>query len=53
MKDDTRLILWIDLIVLLILTVFVATGQWDLVIALFLALILLNYFDNWWSRHRS
>ncbi len=52
MKDDSRLIFWIDLIVLLVLTLLIATGQWDFVIALFLALILLNYFDRWWSRHR-
>ncbi|MFO7916874.1 MAG: hypothetical protein R6V13_02195 [Anaerolineae bacterium] len=53
MKDNTRLIFWIDIIVLLVLTFLIATGQWDFVIALFLALILLNYFDDWWSRHHS
>ncbi|MFP3896355.1 MAG: hypothetical protein ACLFV5_05915 [Anaerolineales bacterium] len=52
MKDNTRLIFWIDIIVLLVLTLLIATGQWDFVIALFLALILLNYFDKWWSRRR-
>ncbi|MEA3408525.1 MAG: hypothetical protein U9R48_10690 [Chloroflexota bacterium] len=53
MKDGTRLIFWIDLVVLIVLTLLIATGQWDFVIALFLALILLNYFDHWWSRRRS
>ena len=50
MKDGTRLIFWIDLGVLLILTVLILMGQWDFVIALFLALLMLNYFDRWWSR---
>jgi len=53
MKDGTRLIFWIDLVVLIVLTLLIATGQWDFVIALFLALVLLNYFDRWWSRRRS
>jgi hypothetical protein len=53
LKDGTRLIFWIDLGVLLILAVLVLTGQWDLVIALFIALVILNYFEGWWSRHRS
>ena len=53
LKDGTRLIFWIDLAVLLILTVLVLTGQWDFVVALFIALVILNYFDRWWSRGRS
>lgn len=51
MKDGTRLIFWIDIVILLILTVLILMGQWDFVIALFLALLMLNYFDRWWS-HR-
>ena len=50
MGDGTRLIFWIDIVILLILTLLIATGQWDFVIALFLALVMLNYFDQWWSR---
>jgi hypothetical protein len=53
MKDGTRLIFWIDLVVLLVLTLLIAMGQWDFVIALFLALVLLNYFDRWFSQRRS
>ena len=50
MKDGTRLIFWIDLAVLLILAALILAGQWDFVIALFLALVILNYFDSWRNR---
>ena len=50
MKDGTRLIFWIDIAILLILSVLIRMGQWDLVIALFIALVILNYFDRWRSR---
>jgi hypothetical protein len=53
LQDGTRLIFWIDLVVLLVLTVLVLAGQWDFVIALFVALLILNYFDRWWSKRRS
>ncbi|MFH1084838.1 MAG: hypothetical protein V1772_03645 [Chloroflexota bacterium] len=53
MRDGTRLIFWVDLLVLLALTALILAGQWDFVIALFIALVLLNYFDRWWSRHRT
>ena len=52
LNDGTRLIFWIDLAVLLILTGLVIWGQWDFVIAIFVALIILNYFDRWWTRRR-
>jgi hypothetical protein len=52
MNDGTRLIFWIDLAVLLILTVLILMGQWDFVIALFIALLLVNYFDGWFSRRQ-
>lgn len=52
MKDGTRLIFWIDLAVLLILTGLIIAGQWDFVIALFIALLLMNYFDRWLERRR-
>ncbi len=47
MGDGTRLIFWVDLVVLIVLAMLVATGQWDWVIALFVALTFLNYFDRW------
>lgn len=50
MGDGTRLIFWIDVAILLILSALILTGQWDFVIALFLALIFLNVFDRWRSR---
>lgn len=53
MGDGTRLIFWIDMVILLILTVLIATGQWDFVIAVFVALVILNYFDHWRSRRQS
>ena len=52
MKDGTRLIFWIDIAVLLVLTGLIVTGKWDFVVALFLALVVMNYFDRWWSRRR-
>jgi len=52
MKDGTRLIFWIDIVVLLALAALILAGQWDFVIALFLALVIMNYFDRW-SRRRS
>lgn len=53
MEDGTRMIFWIDLIVLLVVTLLIAKGKWDAVLALFLALVFLNYFDSWFNRHRS
>jgi len=53
MPDGTRLVFWIDILVLFILAGLIITGQWDWVIALFVALVIMNYFDNWWSRHRT
>ena len=53
MKDRTRLIFWIDIGVLLILAALILAGQWDFVIALFVALVILNYFDRWRGRRQS
>jgi len=53
MKDGTRLIFWIDIVVLLILTALILAGQWDFVIALVVALLIMNYFDGWWSRRHG
>jgi len=46
MKDGTRLIFWIDIVVLLVLAALILAGQWDFVIALFLALVIMNYFER-------
>jgi hypothetical protein len=50
MQDGTRLIFWLDLVVLLLIAVLVIAGQWDFVVALFVALVFMNYFDGWWGR---
>ncbi|HHX43028.1 MAG TPA: hypothetical protein GX714_03430 [Chloroflexi bacterium] len=52
MGDGTRLIFWIDVVVLLVLAILVVAGQWDWVIALFIALAFLNYFDRWREKRR-
>jgi hypothetical protein len=52
MRDGTRLIFWIDMTILLIVAGLVLARQWDFVLALFIALVILNYFDRWWSRRR-
>jgi hypothetical protein len=53
MQNGTRLIFWLDLFVLLTIAALVIAGQWDFVIALFIALIFMNYFDSWWSRRHG
>jgi len=50
MKDGTRLIFWIDILVLFVIMFLVLSGQWDYVIAAFIALAILNYFDRWRSQ---
>lgn len=52
MSDGTRFIFWVDMLVLIVLAFLVATGKWDWVIALFVALIFLNYFDRWRAKRR-
>jgi hypothetical protein len=52
MQDGTRLIFWIDMLILLLIMFLVLGGQWDFVIALFIALLILNYFDQWRSRRK-
>ena len=49
MRDGTRLIFWIDVVILLVVALLILLGQWDFVVALFIALVLLNYFDRWRS----
>jgi len=53
MTDGTRLIFWIDMVVLIVVALLVLAGQWDFVIALFVGLLVLNYFDHWASRRRE
>ncbi len=53
MRDGTRIIFWIDIAVLFVVAGLVLAGQWDYVIALFVALLALNFFDQWRSRQRK
>ena len=53
MPDGTRIVFWVDLLVLLALAILVVARQWDWVIALFIALVIMNYFDRWWGRRRG
>ena len=53
MPDGTRLVFWIDMLVLVVVAILALAHQWDWVIALFVALVVMNYFDQWWSRRRD
>lgn len=53
MPDGTRLIFWLDVLILLVTAFLVMAQQWDFVIALLIALAVMNYFDRWISRRRS
>ena len=48
MSDEkTRVIFWLDLAILVVVAFLVLAGQWDYVLALLVALVVLNYFDRW------
>ena len=47
MKDGTRLIFWLDMAIVLVVALLVIMHQWDWVVALFIGLLVLNYFDRW------
>jgi len=49
MRDGTRLIFWIDIAIVLVVAFLVIMQQWDWVVALFIGLVVLNYFDRWRS----
>ena len=50
MIKGTRLIFWVDMIVLVVVAFLVIRGQWDFVIALGVALVMVNYFDHLMNR---
>jgi len=52
MRDGTRLIFWIDILIFFVLAGLTLAGQWDWVIAVFVGLVVMNYFDRWWAHHR-
>jgi hypothetical protein len=45
-SDGTRLIFWLDILVLLVGAILVALHQWDWVLALVIGLVMMNYFDR-------
>jgi len=50
MKDGTRPIFWLDLVILLLVAALVLLHQWDYVLALVIGLGVMNYFDRFHSR---
>ncbi|MGI6376888.1 MAG: hypothetical protein ACOX3S_12965 [Anaerolineae bacterium] len=46
------MIFWLDVLILIVISLLVLAQQWDFVIALFVALVVMNYFDRWASRRR-
>jgi len=51
-QDQTRLIFWLDLFIVIVVAILVLAGQWDWVIALLVGLVVMNYFDYRHSRRR-
>ncbi|NLT73559.1 MAG: hypothetical protein GXX94_05105 [Chloroflexi bacterium] len=49
-RDGTRLIFWLDIIVLFAAMVLALTGRWDFVLALAIGLVLMNTFDGFWNK---
>ncbi|MCD6303318.1 MAG: hypothetical protein J7M15_07350 [Anaerolineae bacterium] len=52
MRNEPRVIFWIDMAVLCTVAILVMAGQWDFVVALMVGLVVLNYFDRWHSRRK-
>lgn len=52
-QDGTRLIFWLDLLVLVVALALFILHQWDFLIALLIGLAIMNYFDHWWQRHHA
>jgi len=52
MRDGTRLIFWLDLMIFLVAAFLAVMGKWDWVIAIGVGLVVLNYFDGWLSRRQ-
>jgi hypothetical protein len=49
-SDGTRLIFWLDVLVLLIGVFMAMWGKWDFVLAMAIALVLMNGFDTFQNR---
>ena len=51
--DGTRLIFWLDVLVLLIGVFMALWGKWDFVLAMAIALVMMNGFDTLQNRRRK
>ena len=47
MKDGTRVIVWLDMALVLVVAVLVLLRKWDYVVALLIGLVVMNYFGPW------
>jgi hypothetical protein len=50
MGDGTRLIFWLDILILITIVILVILGKWDWVIAVVIGMVVVNYFDRWRSK---
>ncbi len=51
--DGTRLVFWLDLLVLFVAVFMALRGKWDYVLAMAIALVLMNTFDGFWGRRQK
>ena len=52
-SNGTRTIFWLDLLILLVAASLVALHKWDLLVALIIGLIIMNYFDRLVNRMKD
>lgn len=52
-RDGTRLIFWLDILVLLTAVILFILHQWDWLVALVIGLVIMNYFDHVLQRRRD
>jgi len=52
MPDGTRLVFWLDVLLVVVLMILALAQQWDFVVALLIAMVVMNTFDRLASRHR-
>ncbi len=52
-SDGTRLIFWLDLLVLMVGIGAVMLGKWDFVLAMAIALLLMNGYNTLWNQWRK
>ncbi|NLX42572.1 MAG: hypothetical protein GXY79_03735 [Chloroflexi bacterium] len=52
-SDGTRLIFWLDLLVLMVGIGAAMLGKWDFVLAMAIALLLMNGYNTLWNQWRK